>query len=85
MARVRCRRWSGVSGSLHQRARVPSEATRTHYYNHFIANFAKVAAPISNFLSSNYNFAWGAEEQAAFKLQKHKLTSAPVLVLPFFE
>ena len=56
-----------------------------NYYNCFIANLAKVAAPISNLLSGKCDFVWGAKYQAAFELLKCKLTSVPVLALPNFE
>ena len=56
-----------------------------NYYNRFISNFAKVAAPISNLLSGKREFVWGDEQQAAFEALKLKLTSAPVLALPDFE
>ena len=32
-----------------------------NYYNHFICEFARVAAPISNLLSNKLEFVWGEE------------------------
>ena len=33
-----------------------------NYYNHFIKNFTRVAAPISNLLSGARDFVWGKEQ-----------------------
>ena len=52
-----------------------------NYYNRFIPDFAKVAAPISNLLSNQKEFKWGTEQQCAFDTLKQLLTSAPVLKL----
>ena len=53
-----------------------------NYYNRFIPDFAKLAAPISNFLSNKKEFKWFAKQQCAFDTLKQLLTSAPVLNLP---
>ena len=52
------------------------------FYNRFIPDFAKVAAPISNLLSNHKKFKWGTEQQCTFDTLKQLLTSAPMLKLP---
>ena len=53
-----------------------------NYYNRFIPDFAKMAAPISNLLSTQKEFRWTPEQQHAFDTLKQLLTSEPMLKLP---
>ena len=53
-----------------------------NYYNRFIPDFAKVAAPISILLSNQKDFKWDTQQQCDFDTLKQLLTSAPVLKLP---
>ncbi|XP_073061824.1 uncharacterized protein [Primulina eburnea] len=52
------------------------------YYRQFIADFSKIALPLTSLTRKNTKFEWTIECQQAFQTLKDKLTSAPVLVLP---
>ncbi|XP_075515563.1 uncharacterized protein LOC142550210 [Primulina tabacum] len=52
------------------------------YYRWFIANFSKIALPLTSLTRKSTKFEWTMECQQAFQTLKDKLTSAPVLVLP---
>ena len=49
------------------------------YYRKFIPKFASIAAPLSDALRKEQEFAWNAEMDAAVKKLKKAMTSAPVL------
>ncbi|XP_073049493.1 uncharacterized protein [Primulina eburnea] len=52
------------------------------YYRRFIADFSKIALPLTSLTRKIIKFEWTIECQQAFQTLKDKLTSAPVLVLP---
>ncbi|GJS61016.1 putative reverse transcriptase domain-containing protein [Tanacetum coccineum] len=52
------------------------------YYRRFIEGFSKIAKPITKFTQKKVKFEWGDKQEAAFKLLKPKLCSAPILALP---
>lgn len=53
----------------------------TGHFRKFIANYAKIAAPLSDLLKNNKKFYFGENEQAAFRTLKKCLESPPVLHL----
>jgi len=52
------------------------------YYRRFIANFSKIAKPMTSLLHKNAKFIWSPECEEAFQVLKKLLTSAPVLAQP---
>ena len=55
---------------------------RSGYYRRFIANFSKLALPLTALTHKGKSFTWGAEQEAAFQNLKRKLCEAPILTLP---
>lgn len=54
------------------------------WYRRFIENFSTLAAPLTRLTRKNARWAWGPEEDTAFRALKKTLTSAPVLACPDF-
>ncbi|XP_073064083.1 uncharacterized protein [Primulina eburnea] len=52
------------------------------YYRRYIADFSKIALPLTSLTRKAIKFEWSIECQQAFQTLKDKLTSPPVLVLP---
>ncbi|KAJ9544324.1 hypothetical protein OSB04_024031 [Centaurea solstitialis] len=52
------------------------------YYQRFIANFSKIAQPLTTLTQKDKKFIWGEKQEEAFQLLKHKLCNAPILALP---
>ena len=52
------------------------------YYRRFIANFSKIAQPLTTLTQKDKKFVWGEKQGEAFQLLKHKLCNAPILALP---
>ncbi|KAJ9544313.1 hypothetical protein OSB04_024020 [Centaurea solstitialis] len=52
------------------------------YYRRFIANFSKIAQPLTTLTQKDEKFIWGEKQEEAFQLLKHKLCNAPILALP---
>jgi RNase H-like domain found in reverse transcriptase/Reverse transcriptase (RNA-dependent DNA polymerase)/Integrase zinc binding domain/Integrase core domain len=50
------------------------------YYRHFIPQFARVAAPLTDLLRKNSEWKWGREHGRAFESLVGRLRSIPVLV-----
>ncbi|GJP47589.1 hypothetical protein CLOM_g6771 [Closterium sp. NIES-68] len=53
-----------------------------NYYNRFVPQYAKIAAPLTNLLKKNTPYKWERKHQEAVEQLKQALTSAPVLILP---
>ncbi|GKE59760.1 putative reverse transcriptase domain-containing protein, partial [Tanacetum coccineum] len=52
------------------------------YYRCFIANFSKIAKPLTSLTQKNEKYEWGEEQEAAFQTLKNNLCNAPILSLP---
>ncbi|GJR80176.1 putative reverse transcriptase domain-containing protein [Tanacetum coccineum] len=48
----------------------------------FIKGFSKIAKPMTKLTQKKIKFEWGDKQEAAFRLLKQKLCSAPILALP---
>nr|GEZ79044.1 reverse transcriptase domain-containing protein [Tanacetum cinerariifolium] len=51
------------------------------YYRRFIEGFSKISKPMTKLSQKKVIFDWGDKQEAAFKLLKQKLCSAPILAL----
>nr|GEZ91128.1 hypothetical protein [Tanacetum cinerariifolium] len=51
------------------------------YYRRFIANFSKIAKPLTLLTQKNKKFVWGDEQENAFQTLKDMLCDAPILAL----
>ncbi|GJZ03539.1 putative reverse transcriptase domain-containing protein [Tanacetum coccineum] len=52
------------------------------YYRRFIANFSKIAKPLTMLTQKNKKFEWGDEHEITFQTLKGMLCDAPILALP---
>ncbi|GJU76534.1 reverse transcriptase domain-containing protein [Tanacetum coccineum] len=52
------------------------------YYRQFIANFSKIAKPLTSLTQKNQKYVWGVEQEEAFQTLKNNLCDAPILTLP---
>ncbi|GJY78559.1 putative reverse transcriptase domain-containing protein [Tanacetum coccineum] len=52
------------------------------YYRRFIANFSKIAKPLTSLTQKNEKYVWGMEQEKAFQTLKNSLCDAPILSLP---
>ncbi|GJS26139.1 reverse transcriptase domain-containing protein [Tanacetum coccineum] len=52
------------------------------YYRWFIANFSKIAKPLTSLTQKNQKYVWGVEQEEAFQTLKNNLCDAPILTLP---
>ncbi|GJT95251.1 putative reverse transcriptase domain-containing protein [Tanacetum coccineum] len=52
------------------------------YYRCFIANFSKIAKPLTSLTQKNQKYEWGMEQEEAFQTLKDNLFNAPILSLP---
>ncbi|GKB57806.1 putative reverse transcriptase domain-containing protein [Tanacetum coccineum] len=52
------------------------------YYRRFIANFSKIAKPLTSLTQKNKKYEWGVEQEEAFQTLKNNLCDAPILSLP---
>ncbi|GKE77966.1 putative nucleotidyltransferase, ribonuclease H, partial [Tanacetum coccineum] len=51
------------------------------YYRRFIANFSKIAKPLTSLTQKNKKYEWGIEQEEAFQTLKDNLCNAPILLL----
>nr|GEV92721.1 putative reverse transcriptase domain-containing protein [Tanacetum cinerariifolium] len=51
-------------------------------YRRFIANFSKIAKPLTSLTQKNKKYEWGVEQEEAFQTLKDNLCNAPILSLP---
>ncbi|GJW28081.1 putative reverse transcriptase domain-containing protein [Tanacetum coccineum] len=52
------------------------------YYRRFIANFSRIAAPLTKLTKKNHKYKWGPNQDEAFLTLRKKLSTAPILALP---
>nr|GEV07898.1 putative reverse transcriptase domain-containing protein [Tanacetum cinerariifolium] len=52
------------------------------YYRRFIANFSKIAKPLTLLTQKNKKYEWDAEQEEAFQTLKDNLCDSPRLLLP---
>nr|GEU86331.1 putative reverse transcriptase domain-containing protein [Tanacetum cinerariifolium] len=52
------------------------------YYRCFIANFSKIAKPLTSMTQKDQKYEWGVEQEEAFQTLKDNLCNAPILSLP---
>nr|GEU93808.1 putative reverse transcriptase domain-containing protein [Tanacetum cinerariifolium] len=52
------------------------------YYRRFIEGFSKITKSMTKLTQKMVKFDWGEKQEAAFRLLKQKLCSAPILALP---
>jgi hypothetical protein len=53
------------------------------YYRRFIEGFSKLAKPITALLEKIAKFVWSDKCQASFEELKKRLTTTPILILPY--
>ena len=64
------------------RKRVQQFLGFANFYRRFIRGFSAIAAPLHALTSTQVQFHWSPEADAAFRTLKHRFTSAPILTLP---
>ncbi|GKB98980.1 putative nucleotidyltransferase, ribonuclease H [Tanacetum coccineum] len=52
------------------------------YYRRFIANFSKIAKPLTLLTQKNQKYVWGMKQEEAFQTLKNNLCDVPILTLP---
>ncbi|KAD7117013.1 hypothetical protein E3N88_04281 [Mikania micrantha] len=52
------------------------------YYRRFVANFSKIALPLTTLSQKSHAFIWRQNQEDAFKFLKQKLCNSPILSLP---
>ncbi|GJS26159.1 putative reverse transcriptase domain-containing protein [Tanacetum coccineum] len=52
------------------------------YYRRFIANFSKIAKPLTSLTQKNKKYVWDVEQEEDFQTLKSNLCDAPILLLP---
>ncbi|KAJ8763987.1 hypothetical protein K2173_004852 [Erythroxylum novogranatense] len=53
------------------------------YYRRFVEGFSMIAAPLFKLTRKNQKFEWSEECQSSFEELKNRLTTAPILTLPY--
>ena len=53
-----------------------------NFYRRLIRGFSQIAAPLTSLTSKSMSFKWTPEADAAFRLLKNQLVSAPILTQP---
>jgi hypothetical protein len=57
----------------------------TGYYRRFNEGFSKISKPMTELLEKNKKFEWTPACEASFQELKKRLTTAPILVIPYME
>src|SRR3954470_23601134 len=52
------------------------------YYQRFIADFSRLAAPLTRLTRKGIPFLWTEDCEKSFEELKRRLTTAPVLIIP---
>lgn len=52
------------------------------YYRRFVEGFSKILNPITNLQKKEKMFEWTNKCEQSFQILKHKLTTAPILIVP---
>nr|GEX77337.1 reverse transcriptase domain-containing protein [Tanacetum cinerariifolium] len=52
------------------------------YYRRFIANYSKIAKPLTSLTQKNKKYEWGAKREEAYQTLKDNLCNAPILLFP---
>ncbi|GJX36415.1 putative reverse transcriptase domain-containing protein [Tanacetum coccineum] len=52
------------------------------YYRRFVANFSKIAKPLTSLTKKNKKYEWDVEQEEAFQTLKNNICDAPILSLP---
>lgn len=52
------------------------------YYRRFIQGFSSIAAPLTKLTPKDVKSQWNEDREKSFQEVKHRLTSAPILILP---
>jgi hypothetical protein len=55
------------------------------YYRRFIEGFSKISKPVTELLEKDKQFKWTPACEASFQELKKRLTTSPVLVMPYME
>ena len=55
-----------------------------NYYQRFVPRFAHIAAPLTELLRKDAAWTWGSAHAEAFEELKHRLSTAPILLVPDF-
>ncbi|CAC5421147.1 unnamed protein product [Mytilus coruscus] len=55
-----------------------------NYYRKFIQNYSKICSSLTTLFKKDVKFDWTAKQDNAFNTLKQKLTSAPILAIPYF-
>ncbi|GJV48342.1 putative reverse transcriptase domain-containing protein [Tanacetum coccineum] len=76
---LKCKFWLQ---EVHSLGHVVNSEGLTRYYRHFIANFSKIAKPLTLLTQKNKKFEWGDKQENAFQTLKDMLCDALILALP---
>ncbi|GKA91227.1 putative reverse transcriptase domain-containing protein [Tanacetum coccineum] len=74
--------WWGVTKAPTTLSEIRSFLGLAGYYRRFIANFSKIAKPLTLLTQKNQKYVWGVEQEEAFQTLKNNLCEAPILSLP---
>jgi hypothetical protein len=55
------------------------------YWRKFIAELSYIATPLHELTSIKQNFQWGGKQQKAFETLKGKISTTPILALPYLQ
>ncbi|MCO5557526.1 hypothetical protein L7F22_011092 [Adiantum nelumboides] len=55
------------------------------YYRRYVRKFAEIASPLHMLTQKGVPFSWGVSEVTAFQTLKDKMTTGPVLIMPYLQ